>query len=263
MINSVASSDIIATIKRYELVGMLGWQDVRQRYRRSALGPFWITINMAVMITSIGLVFGHFFGTPMTEFLPFLAVGMIIWGMISTTLSDGCLGFIAAEGIIKQLPIPLFVHILRVIWRNFLIFAHNIIILPIVFLAMGKPLTLIALLSIPGLLLLIINLAWASLLLGIFCARYRDFPQVITNLLQVIFYLTPIMWMTTSLPQRAGAYILNPNPFYHSLEIIRAPLWGQAPAMTHWIVVSLLALLGWGLTLIVYGRYKNRIAYWL
>jgi lipopolysaccharide transport system permease protein len=58
---SIALSDIIAATRRYALVGMLGWQDVRQRYRRSALGPFWLTISMGVMIGTIGVVFGQIF----------------------------------------------------------------------------------------------------------------------------------------------------------------------------------------------------------
>jgi len=121
----IALSDIAMATRRYFLVGMLGWQDVRQHYRRSALGPFWLTIAMGVMIGSIGVVFGQIFNSPMSEFLPFLAAGMIFWGFISSVITEGCTGFIAAEGIIKQLPIPLFVHILRVIWRNLLILAHN------------------------------------------------------------------------------------------------------------------------------------------
>src|SRR5690606_38293826 len=100
--------DISAAIREYSLVGMLGWQDVRQRYRRSVLGPFWLTISMGIMIFTIGVVFGHIFKTPMQEFLPFLAIGLILWGFISSVITEGCMGFIAAEGIIKQLPIPLF-----------------------------------------------------------------------------------------------------------------------------------------------------------
>src|SRR5438445_6358042 len=89
---AVAIADITAAVKRYPLVGMLGWQDVRQRYRRSALGPFWLTISMGVMIGTIGLVFGQIFNSPMREFLPFLAIGMILWTFISSVVTEGCAG---------------------------------------------------------------------------------------------------------------------------------------------------------------------------
>ncbi|WKU20879.1 ABC transporter permease [Advenella alkanexedens] len=242
---------------------MLGWQDVRQRYRRSALGPFWLTISMGIMISTMGLVFGQIFKSPLTEFLPFLSIGIILWGFISVSISEGCTSFIDAQAIIKQLPIPLFVHIIRTIWRNILILAHNIVIFPLIFIAVGKSLNLTMLISILGFLLLIINLTWITLLVGLLSARFRDLPQIIASILQVVFYLTPIIWMPSLLPQRANLYLLDINPVYHLLEIVRSPLLGNFPTITNWVVTLILALFGWTLTLVMYGRYKNRIAYWL
>lgn len=259
----IALSDISAAIRRHALVGMLGWQDVRQRYRRSALGPFWLTISMGMTIGTIGVVFGQIFNSPIDEFLPFLASGMILWSLIASIITEGCNGFITAEGIIKQLPLPLFVHILRVVWRNILILAHNLLIFPLVLLAVGKPLHWIALLSIPGLMLTLLNLTWMALLLGVLCARYRDLPQIVASALQIVFYLTPIMWMPTLLPARAAMYLLDLNPAYHLLELIRMPLLGKAPSTSNWLVALTLAVLGWSIALAVFGRYKRRIAYWL
>ena len=242
---------------------MLGWQDVRQRYRRSALGPFWLTISMGVMIGTIGIVFGQIFKTPMHEFLPFLAAGMILWSFISAVIMEGCSGFIAAESIIKQLPIPLFVHILRMLWRNVLILLHNIVILPLVFIAVGRGIGPEILLAVPGFVLLLVNLSWVSLLLGVLCARYRDLPQIVGSALQVVFYLTPIMWMPGHLPQRAGAYLLDLNPVYHLRTVVRDPLLGTVPSATSWLVAGGLGVVGWCLATLMYGRYKRRIAYWL
>lgn len=183
-------------------------------------------------------------------------------GLFSSIITEGCTGFIAAEGIIKQLPLPLFVHIMRMIWRNILILGHNILIFPLVLLVVGKPLYWVALLSIPGFLLALINLTWVALLLATVCTRYRDFSQMVTSLLQVVFYLTPIMWMPSLLPPGRG-YFLEYNPAFHLLEIIRAPLLGHTPTLTNWLVSIMLALFGWGVTLQIYSRYKRRIAYWL
>lgn len=259
----VAFSDVVSAIKRYPLVALLGWQDLRQRYRRSALGPFWLTISMGVIIATIGVVFGQIFKSPMNEYLPFISIGLIIWTLISSVMTEGCVGFISTESIIKQLPIPLFVHILRMVWRNILILLHNIVIFPLVLLAVGKPIGLDALLSLPGFFVLVLNLSWISLLLAILCARYRDLPQIITSLLQVIFYLTPIMWLPRLLPQRAGLYLLDLNPFYHLIEVCRAPLLGQTPTAMNWIVSLGMAFAGWLFSLFIFGRYKHRIPYWL
>ena len=141
-----AISDILLTLKDYSLIGMMGWQDVRHRYKRSSLGAFWLTISMGIMIATMGVIFSKIFLTPLREFLPFIAMGMILWGFISSVVSDGCQGFVASHHIIKQLNIPLYSHIARVIWRNIIVFAHNIIIFPIVVVAVGQPITWIMLL---------------------------------------------------------------------------------------------------------------------
>lgn len=258
-----ALADITDAIRRYSLIGMLGWQDVRQRYKRSTLGPFWITLSMGVMISTIGIVFGSIFQSPIKEFLPFLAAGMIFWSFTSSVVTDGCTGFIAAEGIIKQLPLPLSVHILRTIWRNTLILAHNLVIYPFVLLAVGKPLTCAALMSIPGFFVLVLNLTWVALILAILCTRYRDLPPIVGSILQVLFYLTPVMWMPNLLPERAGSYLLDLNPLYHLLALVRSPLLGQPPSTMNWFASAALASVGWVMALAVYGRYKWRIAYWL
>jgi ABC-type polysaccharide/polyol phosphate export permease len=260
---SVAWADISAALQVYPLIGMLGWQDVKQRYRRSALGPFWLTISMGVIIATIGVVFGNIFKAPMSEFLPFLTAGMIIWTFMSAVISEGCLGFVAAEGVIKQLPLPLFIHVVRVIWRNFLILAHNIVIFPLVLIAVGKPIGLEAFLSIPALLLVCINLSWLVLILAILCARYRDLPQIIGSILQVLFYLTPIMWLPSLLSARTGLVLLTWNPLFHLIEIVRAPLLSNSLSGLSWAVSAGLAIVGWSIALAFYGRYKTRIAYWL
>lgn len=255
--------DLSSTFSRLPLVFILGWQDIRGRYRRSAIGPFWLTISMGLMIACIGLVFGQIFSTPMKEYLPFLAVGIILWGFMTGIINEGCMAFIEAEGIIKQLPIPLFVHILRVLWRNVIILAHNILILPLVFLIMGKSLSFVALWAILGLSLVVLCLSWIALFFAILCARYRDLSQIVLSLLQVAFYLTPIMWMPSLLPNRFSVVLLDLNPFYHMLELIRAPLLGQIPELTSWAVVAAITLLGWLFVILVFSRLHKRVAYWL
>ncbi len=260
---AIACGDLWRSFQKYSLVGMLGWQDIRQRYRRSALGPFWLTISMGVMIGTIGIVFGQIFKSPLDEFLPFLTIGIILWGLMTTVVTEGCTVFVAAEGIIKQLPLPMLLHVFRMIWRNLLIFAHNLVIFPVVLIAVGKPLTWVALLSIPGLALTLINLTWVAVVLGIVCSRYRDLTQIVTSSVQVLFYLTPIMWMPKHLPAGAAFYLLALNPVYHLIEVVRAPLLGEFPAPTNWVVSLTLALLGSLFALLVYGRFKRRIPYWL
>lgn len=246
------------------LTVLLGWQDVLQAYRRSVVGPFWLTFGMAAQIAIMGTVFGLIFKTELEDFLPFLTIGIIVWGFISSTMNEGCFSFIAGESVIKQLNIPLIVHPLRVLWRNLVIFGHNILILPLVFLIFLKQPDWIALLAIPGLIILLGNLGWIIVVLGLLSARYRDMPPIVNSLATVAFYLTPIMWYPKLIGNNELAHILlGFNPFYHLVQIIRLPLLGEAPTMENWMISICMLLLGVLGSRLVFLKNRHKIAFWV
>lgn len=259
----VGTQDLLLALTEWRLAAYLAWSDIRQRYRRSSLGPWWITISTGCMISCIGVIFGNIFETPTQEFFPFLASGMILWAFINSVISESSVVFVTAEATIKQLPLPLFTHILRMIAKNFIILLHNLVILPIVFLVVGKSVSLYSLLFIPNLFIVVLNLMWISLVLSVICTRFRDFPQIVQSLLQVFFYITPVIWMPGLLAQKTAVMVLEPNPFYHLIELIRAPLLGHVPSISNYVFCVLFALIGWGISLFVFNRFKTRIAYWL
>ena len=255
--------DVAEAIRNFDLPAYLAYSDIRQRYRRSSLGPFWITLSTAIMIATIGLVFGGVFKTSSQTFLPFLTIGLITWSFFSNLLNESANGFISAEAVIKQLPLPLFTHILRLATRNCIIFFHNIVLFPIVCLLVHKEINFWALLFFPNFILLFLNLLWASLCISIICTRFRDLAQIIASLLQVAFYVTPIIWMPSLLPEKTSKMLIEPNPLYHLIEIIRSPLMGTPPSFLSYVYSLGLCIFGWLITLIIFNKYKNRIAYWL
>lgn len=260
---SVALADLKRSRKKIYLALMLGWQDIKQRYRRSKLGPFWLTISMGVMIGMIGIVFGQVLNTPMKEYLPFLATGIILWTCFSTSVMEGSTSFIDAQGMIRQLDLPLSLYPIRVLWRNIVICGHNIIILPFVFLIVGRGINWDIFWLIPGFIVFAWNMFWASLLLGTVCTRFRDMPQIVSSLLQVFFYVTPIIWMPGALNARSANLLVDPNPVYHLVQLVRAPILGASPSILNWVVSILMAVIGSFVTLWFFGKYKKRIAYWL
>lgn len=259
----IAVADLKRSREKIYLALMLGWQDIRQRYRRSKLGPFWLTISMGVMIGMIGIVFGQVLNSPMKEYLPFLATGIILWTCFSTCVMEGSTSFIDAQGMIRQLNLPLSLYPIRVLWRNIVICGHNIIILPLVFLAVGRGITWDIFWLIPGVMVFLWNILWISLLLGTVCTRFRDMPQIVNSLIQVFFYVTPIVWMPNALNARSASLLVDPNPIFHLFQIVRLPILGSSPTVLNWIVSVLMAILGTCLTLCFFGKYKKRIAYWL
>lgn len=250
--------------KIFGLAGMLGWQDVRQSYRRSALGPFWITIGMAVQILTMGLVFGLIFKAEISEYVPFLATSIIFWGLISTSINDGCNTFIASEAMIKQLNLPHVQYAVRTVWRNLVSAGHNLVILPIVLLCFWRfPGWALAGL-IPGLIILVLNVGWVVWLLGMLSARFRDMPPIVASLTTIAFYVTPVMWYPKLIENNELAHVLlGLNPLYHWLQIVRLPILGQWPTLENWGLAIFSACIGWAVTLIVFKRYKNMIAYWV
>lgn len=259
----IALTDLIGALDKLHLALMLGWQDIKQRYRRSKIGPFWLTISMGIMISMIGLIFGQALSVSIYEYLPHVACGIIFWNFISNGINEGSSAFIGATGMIRQLALPLTLYPLRVLWKNIVILAHNAIIIPIVFLVVSRGINFNFFWFIPGFLLLLLNVLWLSISLGICCTRFRDLPPIVASLLQVFFYLTPIIWMPNTVNARVSTWIVNTNPAYHLLELVRAPILGNCPSMLSWGVSALLAFLGWLFTLWFFGAYKKRIAYWI
>jgi lipopolysaccharide transport system permease protein len=243
---------------------MLGWQDIRQSYRRSVFGQLWITIGMAVTIAAIGIVFGTIFGTPIQVFLPYLASGLIMWGLIAGILNDGNQAFIAAEGMIKQLPLPKIVYIVRVVWRNIIVSAHNIVIFPIVIVIVGGSTSWAVLLWPLGILSAVISVSGLALVFGIVASRYRDLPQIVSATLTVAFYVTPVIWIRESIGDNELVNALVTfNPLNHILQVARLPLIGQYPTIENWTWVIASAAVFWTVGIMLFNRFEKRIAYWV
>ncbi|RDI48513.1 galactan export ABC transporter permease subunit Wzm/RfbD [Nocardia mexicana] len=265
-----AFKDLRDGFSQRELWLSLGWQDIKQRYRRSVLGPFWITIATAVQATAMGILYAAILGQDLWTYLPYVTVGLIIWGVINASILEGSDVFIANEGLIKQLPSALSVHVYRLVWRQFLFFAHNAIIYVVLLVGMGvwKHLQWTALLAIPGMLLLFMNAMWVSIAFGIFSTRYRDIAPILSSMTLMLFVLTPVMWTTKSLHDQGGAVserarLVELVPTYHYLEIVRAPLLGDPIHVRSWYVVLAITVLGWCVALLAWKRFRSRVPYWV
>jgi lipopolysaccharide transport system permease protein len=258
---SRALTDVGSGLSLWRLWMLLGWNDILQRYRRSLLGPFWLTASMAIMVVSLGFLYAALFKIPIREFLPFLCVGLLVWNFISSFLLEGGALFIGSESYIKQVRLPYSVYVFRSSWSKLIIFAHNFIIYFGVLIYFGIWPGLGAVLAIPGLLLVTINGTLLSLLIGMVSARFRDIPQLIGSLVQIVFFVTPIMWKPELLQQRA--YIANLNPFFQMIELVRAPLLGSVPTLNTYLSALAITLINFAVVGIFFVRFRSRIAYWV
>ncbi|QGU01089.1 Teichoic acid translocation permease protein TagG [Corynebacterium kalinowskii] len=265
---SAAWKDLSRGFKQHELWLQLGWQDIKQRYRRSVLGPLWITIATGVMALALGLLYSLLFRISLSEFLPHVTVGLIMWGFISGAIKEGSDIFIDNEGLIKQLPSALSVHVYRLVWRQTLFLLHNMVIWVILMLIFPRPLGWDILLAVPALLLLIVNGVWVAMFFGIVATRYRDVAPLLEALVQLLFYVTPIVWTTSTLrsagpEMQTRARIVELNPLYHYMEVVRAPLIGAPLPMYHWYVVLGCTVAGLILAMLAMKQWRYRVSYWV
>jgi ABC-type polysaccharide/polyol phosphate export permease len=256
-----AFADLLNGARLYELWTRLAFHDIRQRFRRSVLGPFWLTLSMGIMVGTLGFVFSALFRQDIAKTLPYIATGIIFWGLLTGCINEGTSVFISAESDIRNLPMPLSVHFYRMMARNAMIWGFNMAIYFVVAVWFDLMPGWNTLMFIPGFILFLINAAWISLAVGVLSTRYRDVPQVIANVIQVIFFLTPIFWSPESLPNRPAFVVFN--PFYHLIEIVRAPLLGVVVSPMSWGLCLAMAVAGLGFTAWLYRRAHARIAYWV
>jgi len=256
-----AWADVVDGIVLWRLWLRLGWNDILQRYRRSVLGPFWLTASMAVMVIALGVLYAKLFNQPINDFLPFLCVGLLLWNLIASYLTEGGTLFTGSESYIKQIRLPFSLYVYRSSWAKLIIFAHNFVIYIGVLIYFRIWPGAVLLLALPGLMLVVLNGTIISLTIGIVSARFRDIPQLIVSMVQIFFLLTPIFWKPESL--RSYTYINDLNPFFHLLEIVRAPLLGNLPSAANYLVVLFVTLINIAIASAFFSRFRSRIAYWV
>ncbi|MGV9825115.1 MULTISPECIES: galactan export ABC transporter permease subunit Wzm/RfbD [unclassified Gordonia (in: high G+C Gram-positive bacteria)] len=263
-----AFDDLNTGLRTSQLWLHLGWQDIKQRYRRSLLGPLWITIATGVTAVAMGLLYGELFNMDIATFLPYVTLGFIFWNFIQNSILEGAEVFSKNEGLIKQLPAPISVHVYRMVWRQLIIFAHNIVIYIVVLIVFPQPLNWTVVLVVPAIILYVLNGVWVCLVFGILSTRFRDIGQLLTTAVQLVFFMTPIIWTTESLSstthqESSRLKLVELNPMYHYLDIARGPLLGQSVAFYHWAIVLGCTAVGWLFALVVMRNYRARVAYWV
>jgi ABC-type polysaccharide/polyol phosphate export permease len=254
-------ADLLRGLVRREIWWRFAVYDIKQRFRRSIIGPLWLTLSMGTLVGSLGFVLSTISQMELRVILPYIAVGMICWGLLSTCMNEGSCIFTASAAQIKNVPMELSQYLYRMVARNVIIFGFNMIIYVLVLFLFPPGTSSNYFLFIPGFILFLLNTVWASLSFGILSARYRDVPQIVASVLQILFIITPVFWSVETLPNRPE--LVTYNPAYHLLEVVRRPLLAESPSALSWAVAATTAVLGWAATIALFRRAYSRIAYWV
>jgi lipopolysaccharide transport system permease protein len=252
--------DISSFVTRHVTWRALAAGDIRSKYRRTLLGPWWITATNGMTALIMGLVAGRFLGADMKTYLPQFIVSMTIWNFISSSLTESCYTMINAGGMIKAMDMPLSIHVMRMVHRNLIIFLHNIAIVPVIWLFYPWHVGFVSLFSLPGMALVYVFVVSASTVVSMICVRYRDVPPVMASLLQLLFFVSPIIWIPSHI--KGGELAVALNPIAYLLAVTRDPVMSTMPSLTSWLgaigcVAALTAAMAY-----VYTRYRSRVVYW-
>lgn len=259
--------DIWKGLKKYQFWTYMAWQEIVIRYRRSVLGPFWITASTAIYVISISTVFSTLFNQDIKHYLLYMAIGTMVWNYIFQTIVEAADTFIACAGFIKQIQIEKSVFIYQAIMRNIYFFLHNAVILIICFFFLDCTLTPYSIAhTIFGFAILTFNLLFISITLACICARFMDLRQIILSVLQIGFLITPVMWIPTE-SMRSKAFLLEWNPLYHFIDYIRLPLLPSSfptPVMHPSIIyISIFSLINITLAMFIFSKMRSKISYWV
>jgi lipopolysaccharide transport system permease protein len=257
-----AVRDVRDAVSLWRLCWTLGWLDIKLRYRGSMLGPFWLTLSTAVMVAAMGGIYASLFKMNLRDYLPFLVLSLVLWNFLAALVGDACVGYTSAEGMIRSVRMPFTLYAARIVLRNVLIVMHNLLVVVAVFAIFGTWPGIGALLAVPGFALWLLDALALSVLLGGLCARFRDIPPIVASVLQMAFFVTPVIWK----PEAAGAarqWLLPFNPFFAILEMVRAPLLGALPSVEAVLAALLYSIVLCATTWLLFVRMRGRIAFWV
>jgi len=262
-LSETAADDLLRGLRKTELWGRLGWLEVKRRYRRTTIGPFWNSITLAIYVLTVGTVGAAIWHQNIYDYLPFLVSGMIVWTLVASIITDSCNLFIAGQSLFRNIRLDYSVLAYAMVWRNFIVLLHNFAVYFLVVVVL-KPslLSFTALLAVPGLALVLMNGIWVSLLLGMLCLRFRDVPQLVSSIMQIAMLITPLFWPADTLTGIKRFVFVNLNPLYHVVDVVRAPLLGRVPEAISYGAMIAMTIGGWWLTYAMFKRFRKRIAYW-
>ena len=260
---SAATQDLVGGLRRTQLWGRLGWLEVKRRYHRTVLGPFWNSVSLAAYAVGIGLVGSGLWNQDIHTYLPYLIGGLLVWNMISTIITESCSLFVASHGLLKNVRFEYSVLVYSLLWRNLIVFWHNLVVYFCIIIVLRPGLlNPIGLLALPGLGLVLVICASIALLCGMLCLRFRDVQSLVTTALSIAMLITPIFWPVDALAGLHRFVFVELNPLYHLIEIVRAPLLGRIPATSSYIIIFIITIVGWALTFDIFRRFRKRIAFW-
>jgi ABC-type polysaccharide/polyol phosphate export permease len=260
--SAAAAGDLVEGLRRWRLWSYLATETVKNQYRRTTIGPWWLTLQTFAFVVGLAVLFGAIFHQKQHDFLPYVACGFIAFSFLSGLTRAAAQVFVDSSSSIVSNRQPLSALVLQAVATETLTFLHNLVI--VLGLAAFGYLTLDVqtLLVLPAIALIIINGVALGLWLGPAVARFRDVSPLVVSILQMLMFFTPVFWDVHALTDRARSALLAWNPFAYLLQCFRGPLIGDISAST-FVGVTVVTLVNIALAAVVFTKARSRIPYWV
>lgn len=237
--------------------------DIKQRYKRSKIGPFWITISTSIIVIFLSSLYSQLLNVNLKEYLPYIGVSLVLWNLFSTVLNESCDTFVSSKQMLLQLRLPFYFYVFRLVCRNFIILFHNFLLLAVILFFYPNLINPILFLTLP----ITISLYFLSgisvgIILGVLCTRFRDITQLILNLVQLSFFVTPILWKR-DMVDLDKQWIIDFNIFNHFIDIFRLPFLNQGYPINSLLIVFLFTTIMFFLSFLFFCKFKKKINFWL
>jgi ABC-type polysaccharide/polyol phosphate export permease len=258
---SNATIDVLEGFLNLKKILYFANQEVKLRYRRSVLGPVWNVLTTAVLIGAMGPLYSILLNQPLSDYFLYFSSGFIIWNFLSSTINDFSNVYVSSEPYMKQVKLPYTFYLLKSLFRNLILFSYNfIIILFVLYFIKGNfKFNLIEFLL--GFIFIVLNLIWIGGLISLLCTRFRDFSQIISNILQVLFFITPIIWQPNMLQKNHS--VVDFNYFYYLILILRDPIIGISTPNNVYALLFFITFIGLIVYFLVFKKYYNKIILWV
>jgi len=258
-----ATGDLAEGLRRWRSWSYLAVESVKNQYRRTVIGPWWLTLQTAAYVVGLAVLFGSIFRQPLDEFVPYVGGGFIVFFLLSGLTRQGAEVFVAQASTLRSTRQPLSVLVFRSVAIEGLQFAHNAVIIAVLVAIGLVPLTPYLALMIPAILLILVNGVAVGLWLGPTVARFRDVGPFVASILQVMMFFTPVFWRVDELTPDARMAFVSRNPFAHLMALFREPMLGRLPALTYVTGAAIVTAVNLVLAFWVFARTRSRLPYWV
>ena len=239
----------------------LARSDISERYHRSKLGVFWASLSILIFVGAVSPIYAHLFGVDVKSYALHFMLGLMVWNFLFTIVMESTDAFIVSKDLLSSFGMGYTSLIARAVTRNLVVLGYQLMAFLVVTILLGNYPTISWLVAIPGLLVVVIVGFFLGLLISIIAARFRDFTELINNLLRLVFFATPVMWFPNLKPELQ--WIVHWNPWYYMIEWIRAPLTSSPLPELILVATTIIFVTTMLVSLLVLIKVRSRIAFWL